>query len=452
MALKMLSLFAGIGGIDLAASWAGIETIAFCEIEPFCQKVLGKHWPGVPIFDDVRTLTKESLSGRGIEHVDIVAGGFPCQDISAAGKGEGITGERSGLWFEMLRIIKEVRPLWVLAENVPALRTRGIDTVCAGLEEAGYTVWTGVVGAWVVGAPHRRNRVWIVAYSGSSAGDSGTERRGRETRADSGGRCAGTGLANSNGGRSRGQSRDSLHKGWTASETGREGLQEATGRSPCSSISDHQSASSDGAELVNATVRGLRCGRRSGAFSGTRGESGMADTNGLRESQSGGRESDKWRRSFDGSEERLADSDGSEWRAPAEGRDEHDGADARREEAASGFELCGEELAHTDSTGRGEQRGGIAVQPQHSAAQYGCTCDDGADGQKGVGRWPARPGEQQHEWEAARVIESGMGLSTTGISGRVAGRGRVAKLKALGNAVNPYQVYPFLQVIADFAA
>src|SRR5262249_35665923 len=99
-----------------------------------------------------------------VPRCDLIAGGFPCQDISAAGKGAGIGGTRSGLWFEMARIIAGVRPAWVLVENVPALRARGADRVLADLEEIGYTCWPFVVGAWAVGAPHRRDRVWIVAH------------------------------------------------------------------------------------------------------------------------------------------------------------------------------------------------------------------------------------------------------------------------------------------------
>ncbi len=165
--LMVLSLFAGIGGIDLGLERAGMTTVAQCEIDPFCNAVLEKHWPNVTRYTDVRTLDGNEWRGR----VDVVAGGFPCTDCSVAGKGEGLGTEeaptRSGLWFEMRRIIAECRPRWVLAENVPALRTRGGDTVLADLESIGYAAWPVVVGAWTVGAPHRRERVWIIANSDS---------------------------------------------------------------------------------------------------------------------------------------------------------------------------------------------------------------------------------------------------------------------------------------------
>ncbi|WBX81312.1 DNA cytosine methyltransferase [Virgibacillus salarius] len=117
--MNFLDLFAGIGGISLAAEWAGIETVAFCEREPFCQKVLNKHWPDVPIFDDIRTLDKQALEERGIDvgTIDIISGGFPCQPYSIAGKRKGTEDDRD-LWPEMFRIIEEIKPAWVVGENV----------------------------------------------------------------------------------------------------------------------------------------------------------------------------------------------------------------------------------------------------------------------------------------------------------------------------------------------
>lgn len=346
--LTHISLFSGVGGIDLAAHWAGFQATAFCEQNEFCQKVLRKNFGAeIEIFDDVRTLTKESLRRRGVdaESVSLVSGGFPCQDISAAGKGEGITGERSGLWFEMRRIIGDVRPGSVAIENVPALRTRGADTVIEGLEALGYRLaspadlWPElavypeahipgpfVVGAWAVGAPHRRNRVFIVAHASGSAG--GT--------------------------------------------------------------------------MGDSTLGRIRCGRRWDAESAAASKTGLADPNGLRQSQSGGRESEQRRRPFDGGESGLADASS-------------EGLQARR--------LTGEIRA---------------PQPEARATLT-----------RSGHQWPARPGERQHEWEAPRVIESRLGNSVNGISRRVAGY-RTDKLKALGNAVNPYQVYPILKAIADY--
>lgn len=155
--MRLLDIFSGIGGMSLGLERAGFRTIAFCELDPYCREVLAHHWPGVPIHDDVRT-----LRGADVGPVDLVAGGFPCQPVSLAGKRKGAEDAR-WLWPEMLRIVSELRPRWVLAENVPGLRTLGADRVLADLEAEGYACWPLVVGADDVGAPHRRKRVWIVA-------------------------------------------------------------------------------------------------------------------------------------------------------------------------------------------------------------------------------------------------------------------------------------------------
>src|SRR5574343_1702489 len=119
--LRVLDIFAGIGGFSLGLErTGGFETVAFCEIDPFCRRVLAKHWPDVPCYEDVRSLTAERLAADGIA-VDVICGGFPCQDISVAGKGAGIEGSRSGLWSEYARIIGEVRPRYAWVENSPLL-------------------------------------------------------------------------------------------------------------------------------------------------------------------------------------------------------------------------------------------------------------------------------------------------------------------------------------------
>jgi len=146
----------------------GFETIAFCEIDPFCRKVLAKHWPGVPCFEDITKLDKEELDSLG--RVDVICGGFPCQDISCAGKGAGIHAERSGLWWEMLRIIRLVRPKFVLVENVAALLNRGLDEVLGSLAESGYNAEWTCLRASDVGAYHERERVFLMAYSDGFVG------------------------------------------------------------------------------------------------------------------------------------------------------------------------------------------------------------------------------------------------------------------------------------------
>ena len=160
--MRMLDLFSGIGGFALAAKWVWedeLDIVGFCEIDKYAQKVLKKNFPGVPIYEDI---TK--LNGKDFKNIDLLTGGFPCQDISIAGKGAGLEGARSGLWTEMHRIISEVRPRFALIENVPMLTIRGGTRVIADLAEIGYDCEWQIIGADDVGAWHRRKRIWIVAY------------------------------------------------------------------------------------------------------------------------------------------------------------------------------------------------------------------------------------------------------------------------------------------------
>ena len=175
--MLVLDVFSGIGGASLGLHWAGMRTVAFCERDAFCRGVLGRHWPGVPVYSDIRDLSASRLRGDGVPWAELLVGGFPCQDVSLAGRGTGIDGARSGLWGEMLRLVAECGPRWVVAENVPGLRVRGADRVCAGLEALGYTVWPLVVGAVHAGAAHRRARVWIVGRLAADAAGAGLEAR-----------------------------------------------------------------------------------------------------------------------------------------------------------------------------------------------------------------------------------------------------------------------------------
>ena len=162
--MNELALFAGAGGGILGGKLLGWRTVCAVEIDGYCRDRLMQrqdegHLPAFPIWDDVRTFDGRPWAGC----VDIVTGGFPCQDISAAGKGAGITGERSGLWKEMARIIGEVRPRYALVENSPVLTSRGLGVVLGDLAEMGYDARWGVLGAVDAGAPHRRERIWILA-------------------------------------------------------------------------------------------------------------------------------------------------------------------------------------------------------------------------------------------------------------------------------------------------
>ena len=175
--MKVLDLFSGIGGFSVGLEKAGFETIAFCEIDPYCQAVLRKHWPGVPIFTDVRDITARELEARQLIP-DVICGGFPCQPFSVAGKQRGAEDDRH-LWPELFRIVKEVRPDWCIFENVTGLIKLGIDEVLSDLEAQDYSTGTFVIPACGVDAPHRRDRVWIVAHSNRSA-DRRTSRQDEE--------------------------------------------------------------------------------------------------------------------------------------------------------------------------------------------------------------------------------------------------------------------------------
>lgn len=186
--LTHLSLFSGIGGLDLAAEWAGFRTVGQCEWADYPTKVLEKHWPDVPRWRDIRTLTKESFYERtGRRTVDIISGVFPCQPHSVAGKRLAEKDERH-LWPEFMRVVRELQPRAVVGENVPGLLSTIHDSVCADLETAGYQVWTFCVPAYSVGAHHERYRVAIVAIAqgeprlqaNSEANTAGAFREARE--------------------------------------------------------------------------------------------------------------------------------------------------------------------------------------------------------------------------------------------------------------------------------
>ena len=162
--MKVLDLFSGIGGFSLGLELTGgFETVAFCEIDPYCQEILRMQWPDVPIFSDIQELTNDTLRECDISP-DIIVGGFPCQDISTAGKGEGIIGERSGLWKEMFRLIRDVRPAWAVIENVSALRSKGLVMVLEDLSSLGYISQWHCISASSIGAPHQRDRIWITGH------------------------------------------------------------------------------------------------------------------------------------------------------------------------------------------------------------------------------------------------------------------------------------------------
>lgn len=168
--LRTLDLFSGIGGFPLGFARAGARTVGFVEIDPFCRRVLAKHWPAVPCHDDVRT--REFQEGEA----DVICGGFPCIDISSSGKCAGLSGPDSGLWREFVRAIRLVRPRYAVVENVADLLTRGLGEILGDLAEIDYDAESHCIPASFVGLPQARERVWIVAYP------NGRGRQGRAQR------------------------------------------------------------------------------------------------------------------------------------------------------------------------------------------------------------------------------------------------------------------------------
>lgn len=166
--LKVLDLFSGIGGFSLGLERAGMRTVAFCEIDPYCQRVLRKHWPDVPIYDDIRTLPRIDC--------DLVCGGFPCQPFSSASRGRRSgTADDRYLWPEMARVIAESRPTWVIGENVDEFADMALEVVAADLGSLGYEVWPAVIPALAVDAPHLRERLFFVGHADCDGQPTGPE-------------------------------------------------------------------------------------------------------------------------------------------------------------------------------------------------------------------------------------------------------------------------------------
>jgi DNA (cytosine-5)-methyltransferase 1 len=157
--LTLGSLFTGIGGFELAAEWMGWRAVFHAEIDPYCTALLAERFSGIPNLGDVAR-----IDWLGVPRPDILVGGFPCQDISYAGRGAGLAGARSGLWYEYARAVRELGPRYAVVENVAALATRGIDQVLGTLADLGYDAEWQMYGAANVGAPHNRQRWWILAY------------------------------------------------------------------------------------------------------------------------------------------------------------------------------------------------------------------------------------------------------------------------------------------------
>lgn len=391
---RLISLFAGIGGIDLAFERAGFKTVAQVERDPFCLAVLAKHWPDVPRIEDVKDAGRHNLPS-----VDVLAGGFPCQPVSVAGKRRGTQDER-WLWPEFARLIGELRPRIAFMENVPGLLTAGGTTVLADLAALGYDAEWGVIPASAAGAPHRRERWFCVAYPCS------TERRAEYPRTSA----------------MVGQS--SLSTQW----------QEATGRF------------GPGGEELADTPRGSHTHQSRRADSEAMGsaESGAGNRVERGDSAEGIRDG---RRITPSRSEDVADAFRNE---PQRERRPGDvgGATSRNQGAEEERERI------RDAAGRSGALVGLPTSARFPLLGYSRAADAEPSSanwrlpQSGVGgdasrlpggvdghRWPARPGEAQYEWEAPRTVKAGTVPN------------RAARLRALGNAVVPQQVEPIARAI-----
>ena len=369
--MNNLSLFTGSGIGDYAAAQCGIRTVAMCENDPWCCYALERMFPEAKLFKDVHDVSATAL--RQFGPIDIISGGFPCQNLSTAGRGEGIEGSRSGLWREMFRIIRQVRPAWLVIENVPAIKVRGVDRVLAPLERIGYTCWPLVVGAEHVGAPHRRHRVWIVgrclADADGSESESGRRNDGEVPEGTTRSCGAADGSAVPPGGRQQNTS-----------------LADSIG-GPCERGGDEQEREENW-----------------GVAAGRAGEDGIGIAwDGTDEFAF------DWIDGIGPIDEELAD-------APS-GRH---GADGAALGDAGHADQCGESLADSNQEGRQEH--------------LRIARDDGAERTASIrSRWPSRPGEPQHAWEAPRLVERPVGGEFAGMAGRVHSRANKALLRVCGN-------------------
>lgn len=385
------SLFSGIGGLDLGLEWAGMRCVWQCEIDVFCRKVLAKHWPSITCYDDVMKINKS------VDSIDLLCGGFPCQPHSVAGKRKGKDDERN-LWPECIRLVRLLRPRWCLFENVPGLLTTMFGQVCDELRGASYEIWTLVLGADDVGAPHRRKRIWIVAKSNS---------RG-----------------------SRGETGNAKHKRRGASKGGRTSIQASAERRAGAAIGDAGTADTD--ELGNTEHNGLATTEK------RRGDRTRNDC-----SKTG---KDQARQPSGSIDEKLADTRKQESGRLAQSEGRNTDSEVR-ESGSRGLAIQADaairgdrrEITNRDfPRSRWPSRPG---EPQHDWEYPRLISNPNTRPGHGK-RHQRNEGDQRSDGNAGAEIElcgaseSGVGQSAHGLSRRLA-RLRREQLKALGNSVVP---------------
>jgi DNA (cytosine-5)-methyltransferase 1 len=372
MTFKLISLFSGIGGIDLAFERAGFETVCQVENNMYCQKVLQKHWPNVLRLGDIR-----DVKGTDLPAADVMAGGFPCQDISIAGKQAGIKeGNRSGLWFEFARLIGEFRPAVVFLENVPAITTNGGTTVLECLAALRYDAEWGIMAAADVGAPHRRERWFCVAYPQSASDTHQPKLIDCETLVSD-----------------ITQSNDRTFRRDTAARVFVDRRTDAGSQKDLANFDGERQQEQRGDLAARSPFRGVeRSGSDMGNAASIRCEeyrplTGSADTS----ENEGGVQEPQGRSAIPNPDREPMGRATIAWR----------------------------------------ERGIGTAEPLLGGMPDGLSA--GVDGH----RWPARPGEQQYNWEPPRTVNKGEVPH------------RADRLKALGNAVVPQVVYPFAVFIRE---
>lgn len=371
--MNHLSLFSGSGIGTLAAQEAGIVTVAHAENDSACCYCLERLWPDARLFRDVRDVTAESVADLG--PIDIISGGFPCTDISTAGKGAGLGTEenptRSGLWYEFARVIREVRPTWCLIENVPALRVRGGDRVTNDLEAMAYEWEAVVVGADDVGAPHRRKRVWIIG------------RRLEHTKHDGQSDAEVAGCFGSRG-----------HDGTAGTRTAEQSAGSVDGGSRRTNVGN------SGCERRQQDAGGSSCDEETHGRAGRKQRQQDGDNEPCRASEVAG----------------LANPIGD---LCGRGGDEPE----RGTEGRTAAGRAGEAVAYSE---RQRLEGTWCERWEQQRIRIGerthLVCN----------RWPARPGEPQHPWEAPRLVEFGLGSPVNELARRIHER-----LDGSGNGISP---------------
>ena len=453
--IRILDICSGIGGFSLGLeSTGGFDTVAFCEFDDFCRKVLNKHWPDVPIYKDLKEIGNEPE--RIIQDFDLICGGIPCQPFSVAGKKKGKEDDRH-LWPYMYEIIKHKKPTWVIVENVGGFVNVALDDVCLDLEAQGYATQSFIIPACSVEAPHRRDRIWILGkFMGNSTGDGRIEGESSEKeggairRSEEGRMLESEGASNmENPGRSLRQGR--IEQGENADEVG-QGDADQLERSGGTSRSDVANSQLKGLEGQHGNSSSQR-GQDEGSLSGTEGSSrtnedvpnssgqrleGHRGEHGLREASEEEQTSRRSQERDVANPKELEDHEHDNGERTQQDREHRVSQQLRGEGSLGGKE----DVANTERLG--QQGQGEHERPSNTAkASEGQASgtDDGSQGQTGQGH--TEPGVGGMADGVSARLDGHLGFEREPNIPRVATGipERVNRLKALGNSIVPQVIY-----------